>query len=376
MTISFYKLTPIDVLLLRDGKPFSPGERAWAGSVFPPNGHTLAGAIRGLLREKKEFNLLGSFLCYDEELYFPKPLNFVGKNALYPLPWLVEENENYALKKILWDRLQPAPLLIKKLNQRDSITKSKEKSSQYLSYNHLKNLLINGINNSLELTSENPVELTPHLQETRLHNSLTTNTGQVKDADGYFVENAVRLKQGWSIAIGLDIDIPTPNILQLGGEGHRVIIEKSATLAHQWQELASLSNSNFEENRDNHSKSLAYLVTTGIFERKHRDNKSYCQAWPWEWKLAHRSNPNQLLGSLVSVATAKPVAISCRIKDKEKNTSIPAPQVFGATAGSVYYLNQPEYLYAENPETPPSSGLNSAQKWRKLGYSQLLWIKY
>lgn len=48
----WYTLTPYDVLLFRDAKPFTPGERAWAGSVFPPNGHTLAGAIRGLLGKK------------------------------------------------------------------------------------------------------------------------------------------------------------------------------------------------------------------------------------------------------------------------------------------------------------------------------------
>ncbi|MFM7714712.1 MAG: type III-B CRISPR module-associated Cmr3 family protein, partial [Microcystis sp.] len=44
----WYTITPLDVLLLRDAKPFSPGERAWAGSTFPPNGHTIAGALSAL----------------------------------------------------------------------------------------------------------------------------------------------------------------------------------------------------------------------------------------------------------------------------------------------------------------------------------------
>ncbi|MFN5658855.1 MAG: type III-B CRISPR module-associated Cmr3 family protein, partial [Pseudanabaena sp.] len=38
----WYKLTPLDVLMFRDAKPFSPQERAWAGSVFPPNNHAIA----------------------------------------------------------------------------------------------------------------------------------------------------------------------------------------------------------------------------------------------------------------------------------------------------------------------------------------------
>ncbi|MFN9557259.1 MAG: type III-B CRISPR module-associated Cmr3 family protein, partial [Dolichospermum sp.] len=50
----WYKLTPLDILMLRDAKPFSPQERAWAGSIFPPNGHTIAGAFRGILGERKD----------------------------------------------------------------------------------------------------------------------------------------------------------------------------------------------------------------------------------------------------------------------------------------------------------------------------------
>jgi len=54
----WYKLTPLDILLLRDAKPFAPGERAWAGgNVFPPNGHAVAGAIRAALQEKCNINL-------------------------------------------------------------------------------------------------------------------------------------------------------------------------------------------------------------------------------------------------------------------------------------------------------------------------------
>jgi len=39
--------------------------------------------------------------------------------------------------------------------------------------------------------------------ETRTHNVIEVGTRQVKAADGYFVENAVRLHAGWSLAIAL-----------------------------------------------------------------------------------------------------------------------------------------------------------------------------
>jgi CRISPR-associated protein (Cas_Cmr3) len=48
--IYWYTLTPLDVLLFRDAKPFTPGERAWAGGNFPPTGHAISGAIRSIHR--------------------------------------------------------------------------------------------------------------------------------------------------------------------------------------------------------------------------------------------------------------------------------------------------------------------------------------
>ncbi|MFM7351893.1 MAG: type III-B CRISPR module-associated Cmr3 family protein, partial [Microcystis aeruginosa] len=49
----WYTITPLDVLLLRDAKPFSSKETAWAGSTFPPNSYTIAGALSALLDRSK-----------------------------------------------------------------------------------------------------------------------------------------------------------------------------------------------------------------------------------------------------------------------------------------------------------------------------------
>lgn len=95
-----------------------------------------------------------------------------------------------------------------------------------------------------------------------------------------------------------------------------------------------------------------------------------CRAWPWEWKLAHTVNSNQKAGNLVSVATDRAVPISCRLKSKE-NQSAPAPQVFAAPPGSMYYLNQPDQLFQDQSHAP-----EKVQRWRSLGYSELLWLSY
>ena len=372
----WYKLTPLDILMLRDAKPFSPQERAWAGSVFPPNGHTIAGALRGLLG-KETFNIVGPFLCYENTentLYLPRPLGFVKSTALVPLKWETKSHINNAL----WDETQPCPL-VKPHNAKDedeedekdeekinSLQKCEESSEvkfrQYLPYCVVKNYLETGeINKDHWQVVDGTHEDKPWTIETRSHNSIEPGTKQVKDADGYFVENAIRLHQNWSFAIGINHEITTPATIRLGGEGHRVIVESCPELGEQWQELQKISGDNF----NHHDKSIAYLVTPGVFERphtdKHQQRMNLCRPYPWEWKIKD--------GNFVSMSTDRPVPISCRIRDKDDERSIPAPQVFAAPPGSLYYLNKPQGLFQDNT----GSRINN---WRQLGYSEMLWIKY
>ncbi|HIK11571.1 MAG TPA: CRISPR-associated protein Cmr3 [Oscillatoriaceae cyanobacterium M33_DOE_052] len=380
----WYTITPLDVFLFRDAKPFTPGERAWAGSVFPPNGHTIAGALRGLLRERKNLEITGPFFCRQDQkettLYLPSPLGFVGSIPLVPLAW---EKDSH-LQQALWDKLQPAPLVkpANALTKDDDGGSSKDKDSrQYLPCEVVKKYLQTGSIDKKDWEPENEEEKEPWLTETRPHNAIQPGTRQVKDADGYFVENAIRLGTNWSLAVGVNCKIDM-GIIQLGGEGHRALLRPCDSLKTQWEELTKLSNDNFK----NGGKCIAYLVTPGVFERTRQQEKSngkqaVCRAWPWEWNLAHPVNGNQKQGPLVSVATAKAVPISGRIRDtkgKDKNPSstkywpsIPAPQVFAAAPGSLYYLNEPATLFQDTDAAKPH-----VRRWRQLGYSQLLWISY
>ncbi|AVH66341.1 type III-B CRISPR module-associated Cmr3 family protein [Nostoc sp. 'Peltigera membranacea cyanobiont' N6] len=369
----WYTLTPLDILLLRDAKPFTPGERAWAGSVFPPNGHSIVGALRGLLSEKKNFRLVGPFLCRQTDtgvkLYLPRPLGFFKSTPLMPLAW---ESDSH-LRNALWDRSQPCPLVKPGSTPPDDdveIVTTERKFRQYLPYEVVSKYLKTGIIDEEDwLVIKDSDEDKPWTVETRSHNAIEEGSRQVKDADGYFVENGIRLHTGWSLAIGIDTEIETPNTVRLGGEGHRSIVKQCNELGEQWASLQKISQQNFQQG----DKSIAYLVTPGVFERKHKDNlhsSSLCRAFPWEWKLAHTVNSNQTPGNLVSLATEKPVPISCRFRDKESSTkSIPAPQVFAAPPGSLYYLNQPQSLFQDDSNTKVNS-------WRQLGYSELLWLTY
>lgn len=359
----WYSFKPLDVLLFRDAKPFSPGERAWAGSVFPPNGHAIAGALRGYLGKKENLKITGPFFCYNDTLYFPRPLNYEGVTRLIPYEWFPE---NHPWKQIVWDREQPAPLVaLKSSTQLSDDDPSEDEYPQYLSYHTIEKLLKGDQLEKQDWQCQESEKLKPWTVETRSHNVLDPETRQVRKTESFFVEKAIRLYSGWSLAIGLEQPLPDQSIiLRLGGEGHRVVLQLSQqNLDQQWQQLHQLSEKNFKRQQ----RSLAYLVTPGVFERKHDQGRAICRSYPWEWKLAHSRHKQ---GPLVAVATDKAVPISCRILD-EQDHSIPAPQVFAAPPGSVYYLNKPERLFQDTQQAP-----THVQRWRHLGYSELLWIPY
>ncbi|MBR8829384.1 MAG: CRISPR-associated protein Cmr3 [Gomphosphaeria aponina SAG 52.96 = DSM 107014] len=356
----WYTITPLDVLMFRDAKPFTPGERAWAGSVFPPHGHTIAGGLRGLLGQKTELNLKGPFFCYYEnetpKIYLPRPLNFVGEKILIPLPW----NKELALNQAMWDENKPAPLGTIKTNKEDEDDEEETpKLRRYLPYSVVKEYLTKSSIGKEDWKVKNPGEDKPWKIETRSHNSIEEGTKKVKDADGYFVENCIRMLPGWSLALGVDQEITTPVTFRLGGEGHRVILNRVSSLDEQWNDLVELSSENFKAKE----KAIAYLVTPGIFERLDGGKQAKCKPWPWEWKIKE--------GNLVSVVSDRAVPLSCRIRDAQKSTSIPAPQVFAAPPGSVYYLEKPQELFQNS-----AGASEKSQRWQQLGYGELLWIKY
>jgi len=381
----WYKLTPLDILLLRDAKPFAPGERAWAGgNVFPPNGHAIAGAIRAALQEKCNISLKGAFLSYEDNLYLPRPFNYVKQTRLTPIEWLKEDSiteDKSFYPQMKYDPTKPVPLVkinnpdLDKDEDNDEFCPSsgvEKKYREYLPYEAIADLLNTGHIAEKHWLSKNQGEIKPFKIETRSHNSMQEGTKQVKDSDGYFVENAIRLEDGWSLAIAVDIETDSKLqalgkslVMRLGGEGHQVLMERATQLDLQWQQLQTLSGLNFYKS----GRSLAYMVTNGVFERL-TNGVSMCRPYPWEWKLAHTANKNQTKGELVSVATDKPIPISCRFRN-DLNESVAAPQVFAAPAGSVYYLNKPLQLWqAEHKDK------KSLKVWQELGYAEILWIKY
>lgn len=410
MSFAWYTITPLDVLMFRDAKPFSPGVRAWARGVFPPSGHTLAGAIRSLLQTDAKVILRGPFLCREqpfhchrEMLYFPTPLGFdptaePAPAELTPLPW----DTGHALGGLLQsdpERVQPMVQASWDLNRGGS---KQTRYSAYLPYPTIVHYLQTGRitpeqwQQAQLKETESPV---PWQTETRSHNALEQGTRQVKDADGYFVENAVRLKDGWSLAVGIapldkeqPLSLPDRTVFQLGGEGHQALLERASVLDDQWQTLQTLSHQNFQQA----GRAISYLITPGVFERCHgkrqsgqpHEEKTLCRPYPWEWGLAQseKKHPSKV-PLLVSFATDKPLVINGRmhVSSRHKNQdkiNIPAPQVFAVQPGSQYYLEHPPPFLGSDRWTYGDVGLfqdsdqapQPIRRWRELGYSELLWI--
>lgn len=337
--MNWYTILPLDVLMFRDAKPFTPGERAWAGGeIFPPYGHAIAGALRALLQENANILLKGPFLCRNETLYLPRPLNYVGQHRLAPAKWLQEKDKDHPSFQVTWDRRNPMPLFLGGDHEpSEEQTAEGNDYRQFLPFEVVKKLISNQSLTREDWQCQDGERPKPWKQETRPHNAIQSGTRQVKEEDGYFVENAIRLDQGWSIAIAVDeathqkLQIQRePLSLKLGGEGHRALLEYCPFLNHQWQELQGISRQNQQQaeqyisRNPKQARSLAYLITPGVFERKHNGTAT-CRAWPWEWNLAYPALSNQRQGPLVGVATGKAVPISCRFRDKDKPSSIPAP---------------------------------------------------
>ena len=368
--MSWFTLSPLDLLMFRDAKPFTPGERAWASGSFPPTGHAISGAIQNYLNKKTKLRIRGPFLCFDERIYLPRPLHLFRGQPLMPVSWL-DESDRY--RHCLWEMNRPAPLISRHYDHNRS---AKEKEPAYFPISEILKLLKGEKMNLEEGIDE------PWSTEIRPHNTLKSGTRQVKDRDGYFVETGVRMKPGWSLAVSLEIqdpqtqtwrplDIPQATTFRLGGEGHQVLVTACTQLQQQWQNLQTISQTNFQSQK----RCLAYLVTPGVFVRK-KNGISMCRAWPWEWKLATPGNVNAQRGPLVSVATDKAIPINGRLRANHYETdaelSLPAPQVFAAPAGSVYYLEYPASLMQDNEIV--KNRINPLHRWRQLGYSEMLWL--
>lgn len=82
----WYAIEPLDVLLFREAKPFSPGEGSWAKGLFPPLPNTLFQSLRSALPfyadKQRDLEFIGPFLLNQDILYLPTPKDLLAIKVL------------------------------------------------------------------------------------------------------------------------------------------------------------------------------------------------------------------------------------------------------------------------------------------------------
>ncbi|AFZ61070.1 CRISPR-associated protein Cmr3 [Anabaena cylindrica FACHB-243] len=393
----WYKITPLDLLLFRDCKPFSPGDGSWAKGLFPPMPITVFQAMRSLLpqtnhenRTQRHLSFLGPFLLDSQQtLWLPTPKDLV---CLYPpgqdrktatdnwseilhLQTIPKDEE--AWKHLAFDEEEIDPLVLnKKWDGNISPPKPWIKAEALFGYlrgqkNH---------SNCAQKDSEKPstswdqkdfhhnpwkTQVLPHIQ-------MQPDKRQVKDADGYFTEVAVRLEDGWCFIAALSVDIlARESIVRLGGEGHRALVshlEPNDTLKGQLDFLlesdseALLQAVRIPPDYSSTVPNFAYLLTPGLGLFEETSYRAYPQAWKEHLKGC--ATDKALLWGGVSTLR-KDID-----NNKTREESALLPQRAFVPPGTVYLFN---HEVATNQQVLPNGDVNWLQTFRRLNYGKLLW---
>ena len=387
MIMNWYAISPLDVLLFREAKPFSPGEGAWAESQFPPLPSTVFQALRsayefyGDKREDKRRDLefMGPFLLDRKgTVWLPTPKDLVGVKKLKHDNDKVKRNKNASQD---WDRIvrlvskedvdawkfvchpqEGLSPLVTPLAKQEDVCGSPGpwiKAKALLRY-------LEGETKFKPPDSKHP-DFTGNPWSTQVlpHIHMEAGQRQVRQQEGYFTEVAVRLQSGWQMLVGIkgEKSLPKSFIIRLGGEGHRAIASQlvDEKILALWTDLEKHSHP-----QENTKGTFAYLLTPGLAQV---GNGALYGVYPssWQANLTGCASDRQLLWGGVSTVR--------RHLNTEKEFAL-LPQRAFVPPGTVYLFDSLPPSLSLTHLLPPR---DSKQVWRqtfhKLNYGKLLWGK-
>jgi CRISPR-associated protein Cmr3 len=378
----WYTIEPLDVLLFRESKPFSPGDGSWAKGLFPPMPITVFQALRSLLdstdpkKKDKQRNLqfLGPFFLDDRnQLWLPTPKDLVCirtkksadektqiSNKEASEDWdKIDRLEPINLQNEAWQHLcfdnQSLPPMVPQVLEPKQYVCGKPKPLikaeallKYLQGNHQ--------NLQKDDFYENPwkPQVLPHID-------IESGTRQVKDSDGYFTEVAMRLKPGWKFVAAMSEPLFDKsinlNVVRLGGEGHRAIVSPLLNFPHQeW----------LENSKQSEDSNFAYLLTPGLAEVE----PGLYGAYPNSWKdlLAGCVTDRPLYWGGISSIERKHSILNTNSTTKTEFALL--PQRAFVPPGTVYFFK--ERLIGDR-QLLPDFEANWLDTFKKLNYGKLLW---
>ncbi|BDT15202.1 type III-B CRISPR module-associated Cmr3 family protein [Arthrospira platensis] len=389
--MDWYIITPLDVLLFREAKPFRPGEGAMAKGQFPPLPSVVFQALRSP-RTKHQINpeFLGPFLLDENRtlwLRTPQDLLTVqaGEKSDNSQDLNLDLNHDNSWESLT--RLIPAdtldsweficysqsgwlsPMVPPQLKKGEYICGS---PPPWMKGQALRKYLEGDRNFTPDDFCSDPwgVQVLPHTH-------IQTGTRQVKDSDGFFVEVATRLKPGWSLVAGVKLEGEQKSsfVVRLGGKGHRVrvsLIENQTLL----EELRSL----WKHPKPDTPKPgmFAYLLTPGLAETS---QKLIYGLYPDLWRDCLRGCVGDrplMWGGIGHQQRQKTRTKNGVVETKTEKTFALQPQYAFAPPGTVYLFDSNSPATAEIFPTidhllPNTEGKPWLQTFRKLNYGKLLW---
>jgi CRISPR-associated protein Cmr3 len=396
--MSWYRITPLDVLLFRDSRPFSPADGSWAKGLFPPMPITVFHGLRSLLtprtskadRTNRNLKFLGPFLCDGQDkLWFPTPKDLV---CLYPKdvgakkasdrwesvhrlqPAKIRESEDQD-KDPAWEYLafasnHPAPMVVTKAIH-DQEKQQNQRMGEPQPWIRAKYLVeyLDGKESSWtqDTLEEKPLfHSNPWDDQVMPHIKMKTGERQVEESDGYFTEVAVRLHPGWHFVVCFDSGneaLPEQGVIRLGGEGHRALVEKmdNPDEPPEWKALHPLATNDGDRKR-------AYVLTPGLAlaDAEKRLYASYPKKWCPD--LAGCATDRQLMWGGIS-AIERP-GNSSKTDNRENWDVGYIPQRAFVPPGTVYVFNS---LPEDTRLLPDDESRQWLKTFEMLNYGKLLW---
>jgi len=363
----WYAIEPLDVLLFREAKPFSPSEGSWAKGQFPPLPITVFQALRSALepyeQNKRDLEFIGPFLLNGDNtlcLRTPKDLLAV-KSKLRTDKNTSDDNLDETTND--WDRierLQPAcvleqaqrhlcfasdglePMVTPPINAKEEFICGRPEP-WVASHVFIQYLQGENIDKYKDFYAD------PWHEQVLPHIHMQSGTRQVQNEEGYFTEVAIRLNSGWRLIAAISAKLE-PTVVRLGGEGHRALVSPLPNF-QIWEELASYQQPKTQSN-------FAYLLTPGLAEKE----PVVYGVYPTSWKenLTGCVSDRPLLWGGVS---------TIQRKERDKEFSL-LPQRAFVPPGTVYlFKNIPhhaDYLL-------PHVSSNWLTTFQQLNYGKLLW---
>ena len=376
--MQWYTMTPLDVLLFRESKPFTPGEGSWAQGLFPPLPSTVFQALRSALppyqQNQRDLQFLGPFLMDGQNTLWlptPKDLLCIGRKSSNDAETPEDEYEDTAESWEQTDRLIPntsdrlgqAWKYIKGSQRIPAMVPPPLNENQFICGRPQPWIKAEALVDYLKgnpLSNPNDFHDDPWRTQILPHIHMEEGERQVKSQEGYFTEVATRLDPSWRLGMACSEAKIPETVVRLGGEGHRVLLAAIAQPS-VWEQLEALTTPDSD-------RSCAYLLTPGLAQKLPDEPIYSIYPYYWESVLAGCVSDRALLWGGVSQIKRR---VSGTPNQKDTEFSL-LPQRAFVPPGSIYH-------FQEIPETtdlllPPQGGV-WLQTFQQLNYGKLLWGK-